>query len=47
MPSINLIYTYWIHSLSQLALTPTEEIQNAVSEALEKIAPQVWKTCFQ
>jgi len=30
-----------------LALTPTEEIQNAVAEALEKIAPQVWKTSFQ
>jgi mevalonate kinase len=30
-----------------LALTPTVEIQNAVAEALEKIAPQVWKTSFQ
>lgn len=30
-----------------LALTPTEESQNAVAEALEKIAPQVWKTSFQ
>ena len=30
-----------------LALTPTEESQNAVAEALEKIAPQVWKTTFQ
>jgi len=30
-----------------LALTPTEEIQNAVAEALEKCAPQVWKTSFQ
>jgi len=30
-----------------LALTPTEEIQNAVAEALEKLAPQVWKTSFQ
>lgn len=30
-----------------LALTPTEEAQNAVAEALEKIAPQVWKTSFQ
>jgi len=30
-----------------LALTPTEEAQNAVAEALGKIAPQVWKTCFQ
>ena len=30
-----------------LALTPTEEVQNAVAEALEKIAPQVWKTSFQ
>lgn len=30
-----------------LALTPTEEIQNAVAAALEKIAPQVWKTSFQ
>ena len=30
-----------------LALTPTEESQNAVAEALKKIAPQVWKTSFQ
>jgi mevalonate kinase len=30
-----------------LALTPTEEAQNAVVEALEKLAPQVWKTSFQ
>jgi mevalonate kinase len=30
-----------------LALTPTEEAQNVVAEALEKIAPQVWKTSFQ
>mmetsp|Transcript_4242 Transcript_4242/g.11014 ORF Transcript_4242/g.11014 Transcript_4242/m.11014 type:complete len:368 (-) Transcript_4242:179-1282(-) len=30
-----------------LALTPTEEIQDAVAEALTKIAPQVWKTSFQ
>jgi mevalonate kinase len=30
-----------------LALTPTEEVQNAVAEALEKVAPQVWKTSFQ
>ena len=30
-----------------LALTPTEEIQNAVAGALEKLAPQVWKTSFQ
>lgn len=30
-----------------LALTPTEESQNVVAEALEKIAPQVWKTSFQ
>jgi mevalonate kinase len=30
-----------------LALTPTEESQNIVAEALEKIAPQVWKTSFQ
>lgn len=29
-----------------LALTPTEEIQNKVAEALEKLAPQVWKTTF-
>lgn len=29
-----------------LALTPTEEIQNQVAEALEKLAPQVWKTTF-
>jgi mevalonate kinase len=31
-----------------LALTPTDEVQNAVAEALEKAgAPQVWKTSFQ
>lgn len=30
-----------------LALTPTEDMQNAVAEALEKLAPQVWKTSFQ
>lgn len=30
-----------------LALTPTEEVQNAVAEALEKLAPQVWKTSLQ
>lgn len=30
-----------------LALTPTEEVQDAVAEVLEKLAPQVWKTCFQ
>lgn len=30
-----------------LALTPTEEIQDAVAKALEAIAPQVWKTSFQ
>jgi mevalonate kinase len=29
-----------------LALTPTEEIQNKVAAALEKLAPQVWKTSF-
>ena len=29
-----------------LALTPTDEIQNAVAAALEKISPQVWKTTF-
>ena len=30
-----------------LALTPTEEVQDAVAEALAKAgAPQVWKTCF-
>ena len=29
-----------------IALTPTEEIQDAVASALEKIAPQVWKTTF-
>lgn len=30
-----------------LALTPTEQIQNAVADALEKAgAPQVWKTTF-
>ena len=30
-----------------LALTPDEATQNAVAEALEKVAPQVWKTSFQ
>jgi len=29
-----------------IALTPTEEIQNEVGSALEKLAPQVWKTTF-
>jgi mevalonate kinase len=29
-----------------IALTPTVEIQDAVAAALEKIAPQVWKTTF-
>jgi len=29
-----------------LALTPTEEIQNKAAKALEKFAPQVWKTTF-
>jgi mevalonate kinase len=29
-----------------LALTPTEELQNSVAEALSKVAPQVWKTAF-
>eukprot|EP00585_Thalassiosira_rotula_P001997 CAMPEP_0196142988 /NCGR_PEP_ID=MMETSP0910-20130528/12554_1 /TAXON_ID=49265 /ORGANISM="Thalassiosira rotula, Strain GSO102" /LENGTH=315 /DNA_ID=CAMNT_0041404373 /DNA_START=104 /DNA_END=1051 /DNA_ORIENTATION=+ len=29
-----------------IALTPTEDIQNNVATALEKIAPQVWKTTF-
>ena len=29
-----------------LALTPTEESQNAVAAALEQLAPQVWKTTF-
>jgi mevalonate kinase len=29
-----------------LALTPTEEIQEKVAAALEKLAPQVWKTTF-
>lgn len=29
-----------------IALTPTEEIQNTVAAALEKLAPQVWKTTF-
>ena len=29
-----------------LALTPTEESQNSVAAALEKLAPQVWKTTF-
>lgn len=30
-----------------LALTPTDEVQDAVAEALGKIAPQVWKTTFE
>ena len=31
-----------------LALTPTDEVQTAVANALEKAgAPQVWKTSFQ
>ena len=29
-----------------LALTPTEKIQEAVYDALEELAPQVWKTTF-
>jgi mevalonate kinase len=29
-----------------LALTPSEEIQEKVAAALEKLAPQVWKTTF-
>lgn len=29
-----------------LAITPTEEIQDKVAAALEKLAPQVWKTTF-
>lgn len=29
-----------------IALTPTEEQQNSVAVALEKLAPQVWKTTF-
>jgi mevalonate kinase len=29
-----------------LALTPSEEVQDAVAAALEKLAPQVWKTAF-
>jgi mevalonate kinase len=29
-----------------IALTPTEEIQSAVADALGKLAPQVWKTTF-
>nr|AYV97158.1 mevalonate kinase [Haslea ostrearia] len=29
-----------------LALTPTEEVQDTVAAALEKLAPQVWKTTF-
>ncbi|KAL7537810.1 hypothetical protein ACHAXR_008096 [Thalassiosira sp. AJA248-18] len=29
-----------------IALTPTEEIQDAVANALGEIAPQVWKTTF-
>ena len=29
-----------------IALTPTEGVQNDVAAALEKIAPQVWKTTF-
>ena len=28
------------------ALTPSEEVQNKVAEALGKLAPQVWKTTF-
>lgn len=47
LQSTSFIFIGFIFFKSQLALTPTEEIQNAVSEALEKIAPQVWKTCFQ
>jgi mevalonate kinase len=30
-----------------VALTPTDEVQDAVAEALGKIAPQVWKTTFE
>jgi mevalonate kinase len=30
-----------------LALTPTEESQNAVAAVLEKLAPQVWKTTLE
>jgi mevalonate kinase len=30
-----------------VALTPTVELQDKVAAALEKIAPQVWKTSFQ
>lgn len=29
-----------------IALTPTEELQSSVAAALEKLAPQVWKTTF-
>lgn len=29
-----------------IALTPTEELQDAVAAELEKLAPQVWKTTF-
>ncbi|KAL7525687.1 hypothetical protein ACHAWF_001466 [Thalassiosira exigua] len=29
-----------------IALTPTEEVQDSVAAALEKLAPQVWKTTF-
>ena len=29
-----------------IALTPTEQIQNDVASALEKLAPHVWKTSF-
>lgn len=29
-----------------IALTPTEELQHSVAAALEKLAPQVWKTTF-
>lgn len=29
-----------------IALTPTDEVQDAVASALEKLAPQVWKTTF-
>lgn len=29
-----------------IALTPTEEVQDAVANALKKLAPQVWKTTF-
>lgn len=30
-----------------LALTPTEDVQNKVAEALAKLAPQVWKTALK